>query len=566
LITSCFVSLGAHLMKTYDVVAAAIEAQESGHCFALLGDGNMHFAGALAHLGVPFTYARHEHCAVSMAMAYARVTGRPGLATVTCGPGLTQVMTGLTAAVRARIPLVLFVGESPLKNSWYNQEIDQAPFVTACGAEYVRILHKPRITRQIQDAFARTQITGIPVVIGMPFDLQESEWGDLAYSVLKARDLIPAAGKSFPDPANVAAMAAMVAGAKKPVIIGGRGAILADAGPACVRLADRIGGVLLTTLPARGLFHRSAHSLNVVGGFASDAAREACLDADLVIAVGTSLASHSADAGKLYPNAKILHIDTKPVIYSQGRVAAHFHLGADAKIGVEALLAAIDSDFGATPADSGWRNACVAKQDAAEYPDAMPFQVAPDVVDPRAMIKALDQKLPKDWFMVNSSGHCSYYAAHMTGRSSDDFLTIREFGAIGNGLSYAIGVAAARPETQVVLIDGDGGFLMHAQELETVQRHGIKLLMIMMNDAAYGSEIHKLRVDGHDEEGAAFGATDLASMARGFGLGGVTFRNLDGLDAAFDDFVASDKAALWDFHISDQVVSPVMRRLTAAKA
>ena len=86
----------------------------------------------------------------------------------------------------------------------------------------------------------------------------------------------------------------------------------------------------------------------------------------------------------------------------------------------------------------------------------------------------------------------------MTGRSSDAFLTIREFGAIGNGLSYAIGVAAARPETQVVLIDGDGGFLMHAQELETVARHGIKLLMIVMNDAAYGSEIHKLRVDGHD--------------------------------------------------------------------
>ena len=64
-------------MKTYDVVAAAIEAQETGHCFALLGDGNMHFAGALAHLGMPFTYARHEHCAVSMAMAYARVTGTP---------------------------------------------------------------------------------------------------------------------------------------------------------------------------------------------------------------------------------------------------------------------------------------------------------------------------------------------------------------------------------------------------------------------------------------------------------------------------------------------------------
>ena len=552
-------------MKTYDVVAKAIKVQGVGHCFALLGDGNMHFAGALAHLGVSFTYARHEHCAVSMAMAYARVTGQPGLATVTCGPGLTQVMTGLSAAVRARIPLVLFVGESPLRASWYNQEIDQAPFVTACGAEYVRILHKSRVTRQIQDAFSRTQMSGTPVVIGMPFDLQESEWGNLNFTIEAASDFVPAAGKIFPDPGVVDAVTALVAQAKRPVLIGGRGAVLADAGPSCIRLADKIGAVLLTSLPARGLFHRSIHSLNVVGGFASDTAREACMEFDLVIAVGTSLASHSADAGRLYPNAKILHIDTHPIIYQQGRVAAHHHLCADAKIGVDAILNALGDIKSCSSGSHEWRDELAAQQEAAEYPDALPFQVAPDVIDPRQMIKALDQKLPKDWFMVNSSGHCSYYAAHMTGRSADAFLTIREFGAIGNGLSYAIGVAAARPETQVVLIDGDGGFLMHAQELETIKRHGIKLLMIVMNDAAYGSEIHKLRVDGHDETGAAFGQTDLASVARGFGLGGVRFTNLEELDAAFEDFVSGEKAALWDFHISDQIASPVMRRLTGAK-
>ena len=552
-------------MKTYDVVAKAIKAQGVGHCFALLGDGNMHFAGALAHLGVSFTYARHEHCAVSMAMAYARVTGQPGLATVTCGPGLTQVMTGLSAAVRARIPLVLFVGESPLRASWYNQEIDQAPFVTACGAEYVRILHKPRVTRQIQDAFSRTQMSGIPIVIGMPFDLQEREWGDLNVTFEAASDFVPSAGKVFPDPGVVDAVTALVAQAKRPVLIGGRGTVLADAGPSCVRLADKIGAVLLTSLPARGLFHRSIYSLNVVGGFASDTARKACLESDLVIAVGTSLASHSADAGRLYPNAKILHIDTHPIIYQQGRVAAHHHLCADAKIGVDAILNALGDIKGCSSGSHEWRDELAAQQKAAEYPDPLPFQVAPDVIDPRQMIKALDQKLPKDWFMVNSSGHCSYYAAHMTGRSADAFLTIREFGAIGNGLSYAIGVAAARPETQVVLIDGDGGFLMHAQELETIKRHGIKMLMIVMNDAAYGSEIHKLRVDGHDETGAAFGQTDLASVARGFGLGGVSFTNLEELDAAFEDFVSGEKAALWDFHISDQIASPVMRRLTGEK-
>ena len=222
-------------------------------------------------------------------------------------------------------------------------------------------------------------------------------------------------------------------------------------------------------------------------------------------------------------------------------MAAHHHLCADAKIGVDAILNALGDIKGCSSGGHEWRDELAAQQKAAEYPDALPFQVAPDVIDPRQMIKALDQKLPKDWFMVNSSGHCSYYAAHMTGRSADAFLTIREFGAIGNGLSYAIGVAAARPETQVVLIDGDGGFLMHAKELETIKRHGIKLLMIVMNDAAYGSEIHKLRVDGHDETGAAFGQPDLASVARGFGLGGVSFTNLEELDAAFEDFVSGEK-------------------------
>ena len=90
-----------------------------------------------------------------------------------------------------------------------------------------------------------------------------------------------------------------------------------------------------------------------------------------------------------------------------------------------------------------------------------------------------------------------------------------------------------------------------------------RMLMDLYHNSPIGRDTNMTL--SYDEEGAAFGATDLASVARGFGLGGVTFRNLDGLDAAFDDFVASDKAALWDFHISDQVVSPVMRRLTAAK-
>src|SRR5690606_20688819 len=92
--------------------------------------------------GVRLIHVRHEHNAVAAAMAYARKSGRIGLATVTCGPGLTQLMTALPAAVRARLPLVVFAGEAPLKSAWFNQEIDQAPFVAATGAAY-HPLHWP---------------------------------------------------------------------------------------------------------------------------------------------------------------------------------------------------------------------------------------------------------------------------------------------------------------------------------------------------------------------------------------------------------------------------------------
>ena len=94
-------------------------------CFALLGDANMHWAGAMHERGVKFVYTRHEHAAVAGAAAYARALGKIGCASVTCGPGLTQIMTILPIAVRAHIPMIIFAGEAPIGKAWYNQMIDQ---------------------------------------------------------------------------------------------------------------------------------------------------------------------------------------------------------------------------------------------------------------------------------------------------------------------------------------------------------------------------------------------------------------------------------------------------------
>ena len=162
--------------------------------------------------------------------------------------------------------------------------------------------------------------------------------------------------------------------------------------------------------------------------------------------------------------------------------------------------------------------------------------------------------------MVNSSGHCSFFFAQMPSRPQERFLTIREFGAIGNGISFAMGVAAAAPDRTVVMFDGDGSLLMHVQELDTIRRHGLNILIVVLNDGAYGSEIHKLRAEGLSDRGAVFGRPDLAAIARGFGVGGETVADLSALPALVARFSESGGAAVWDVPISDRVVSPVIRR------
>lgn len=357
-----------------------------------------------------------------------------------------------------------------------------------------------------------------------------------------------------PNPDDITAAAERVKKAKRVVIMAGMGAVQSPgAAQACRALAERVDGLLCTTLPARGLFHDDPFSLNVAGGFSSEIARECLDEADLIIAVGTILAHHNAAGGKLFPNAHVLQIDTRPLTISQGRVAAHSHVRADARLGIEALATAVP----ARPTQ--WRTDDMARRIRETEIDKAAFPREEGVHDPRDVVNALEAHVPADWQLVNSSGHCSFYMAHMPSRPQENFLTIREFGAIGNGISFAMGVAAARPDSTVVLFDGDGSLLMHIQELETIRRHNLNILICVLNDGAYGSEIHKLRSEGLSDAGAVFGRTDLASIARGFGIGGETINDLSDLSRLVAEFQKTSGAAVWDIPISDKVMSPVIR-------
>lgn len=542
------------MTQVFDMIARAFAQEKTKTCFALLGDANMNFATRLREQGCNMVYVRHEHCAAAAAMAYVRKTDEVGVVTVTCGPGLTQLMTALPAAVRAKLPMVILAGEAPLKMGWYNQGIDQAPFVAATGAAYHSLHWPARIPTAIRDAFVQAKREKRPVVLGVPFDLQDLPWEGAEDLPAPSFDIMPNVSAIPPNENDVAGAIAEIEAAKKIVVMAGMGAVKAGAGPACLQLAEKCDGLLATSLPARGVFHDDPYSIGIAGGFSTETARECFGQADLIIAVGCSLAKHNTDVGKLWPNARVLHVDADPITISQGRIAAHHHLRADAQLGANALAEGI------TRRPSVWRTKELAHQIKTAPADSMTFPTEPGLHDPRDVVSAVDKVIPSDWELVNSSGHCSFYFAQMPSRPQEKFLTIREFGAIGNGTSFAMGVAAARPDKPVVLFDGDGSLLMHAQEIETMVRHGMNILIVVLNDGAYGSEIHKLRAEGLSDAGAVFGWTDLAAVARGFGAGGQIISDLDDVPKHLAEFEKNGGVMVWDFPISDQIMSPPIRR------
>ncbi len=541
----------------YQALAQAFAAEGVDAHFTLMGDGNMHWATAMKNLeGMATFSARHEHCACAMAMGYHLATGQVGVASVTCGPGFTQIMTALSVASRGRIPLVVFAGEAPINARWYNQAIDQPPFAAAAGAHYISAHSPQRMYQYVREAFYVARHERRPVVLGVPYDLQKQPLPNIG-EYQPSSSVLPDTEPTPPNPRQLDELVEKLAAAKCPIVLAGRGVMRSGAAKEVEELAEQTGALLSTTLLARGMFDHNAFSIGVAGGFARDIAREVGEQADLVVAIGASLNYYSVDGGHMFPKAEIVQVDTEPLGLRNGMRAADLYLRADAKLAAAGMLEKLRARGGTR---ASIRSPELARRIRDEPADGAQFAIEPGLLDPRRAIDELDRVIPKDYDSVSGAGHQAYFHSTMRGHRPENYHAIREFGAIGNGISLAIGVAAARKNGKVVLFEGDGSLLMHIQELEMVQRHRLKLLICVLNDGAYGSEVHKLRADGIDDSGSIFGRTDLAAIAKGFGLRGATVTDVREFKPLFDAYQAQDMAELWNIHVSDQVVSPSTRR------
>src|SRR3954453_1698481 len=321
-------------LTTAEVVGRTLAALGVRDAFGVLGSGNFIATQALHAAGAAFHHARHENGAICMADGYARVSGRVGVCRVHQGPGFTNAMTGLPEAAKSRTPLLLLAGEAPAAALRSNFRLDQAALATTVGAAAERVHSGASAADDTARAFRRAQVERRPVLLSMPLDVQ-AQPATPRQPVAVALPSPPA-----PSPAAVAQIAELIAAARRPLIIAGRGAVLSGAGEALEALGDAIGAVLATSAMGHGLFAGSPWAVGISGGFASPVAARLVREADLVLAFGASLTRWTTKDGALIaPGAKVVQVDVDAASLGAHRPVDAAVVGDAAKT-AETLLAA----------------------------------------------------------------------------------------------------------------------------------------------------------------------------------------------------------------------------------
>jgi thiamine pyrophosphate-dependent acetolactate synthase large subunit-like protein len=521
-------------MQVAEAVGRALARRGPPHVFGLIGSGNFTVTNAMVAAGARFIAARHEGSAISMADAYAQETGQVGMCSVHQGPGLTNTMTGLTEAAKSRTPLVVLAGDTAAAAIRSNFRIDQDQLVTSVGAIAERIHGPQTAIADALRALRRARVERKPVVLMLPLDIQAADCLNPEATVVEPPVLRPAR----PSADAVAEAAAILSRAERPLILAGRGARDAGAAPQLESLAEVLGALLATSAVGNGLFASNPWCLGISGGFASPTAAELIAEADVVLGAGVSLNMWTTRHGKLLsPSATVIQLD-----HEFDAIGAHHRVDiavvGDVAESAQALLSEIARR---ETSRSGWRSPEVAAQIANGRWQCTPFDDASTStrIDPRALSNRLDQLLPLERNVAIDSGHfMGYPAMYLRVPDQRAFVFTQSFQAVGLGLASAIGTAIASPERLTVAALGDGGAMLSLPEFETVARLGLKMLIVVYNDSAYGAEVHHFGPHGDSLDLVRFPEVDFAALGRAAGLRAATIRSVDDLRAV-PDWVAS---------------------------
>lgn len=562
---------GTRTMPVYQALAEDLKAMGVDTVFGLMSDDTAAFAVTLDAMGIGLIGARHENVAIGMADGYAAATGRLGVVCVGRGPALANGLQAASFAARTGNPVLIIYGEAALPGAPTNslgpdyKSLDGPGVLKAAGVRVFVPTGASTARATLADAAALAR-TGQAVALLMPVDVQHEdvtvEAGEPAVEPVDARPVPPR--PAVPARAHaVAAAASLLDGAKKPLILAGHGAWRSGARDALIRLAERTGAMLSTTARGKDMFRGHPLNLGIIGSFSHSAARRMAGEADCVLAVGAGLNILTMSFGESLPDAPLIQIDASRA--SIGRwTTADIAVVGDARLAVEQLLEATAAKAAADkPQHSAGSMAVLGSFSVAG--DFQPANTA-RTIDPRSLGVMLDTMLPQDRNLVYDAGNFLGIVPYMSVPDPAHFKMTNDFASIGLGFGAALGFARARPDIPTVFVVGDGGFLMTMGELETVVREDLPLVIVLMNDCAYGAELHHLRLRQLPVAKSVFPDVDFAPVAEAFGYDAHTVRTPDDLSALSALLSAPDGPVFLDCKINADVAAPFMSEVAAYEA
>ncbi|HZT48888.1 MAG TPA: thiamine pyrophosphate-binding protein [Hyphomicrobiaceae bacterium] len=540
----------------YQVLAEDIKALGVEAVFGLMSDDTALFATALDSMGVRFYGARHENIAISMAEGYAYAAGRLGVAVIGRGPALANGLHAAVYASRTGSPLLIVYGEAatgaqPNGLGPDYKAFDGVGVMRAAGVRAFSVT-SPQSARAVLGDAARTALAGGTVSLHLPTNVQLS---DIEHPAEPLQASAPEAKPMPASPQSIAAATAVLAKATRPLIVAGLGAHRAGAREAIAGLAERIGALIVTTARGKDLFAGNPNNLGIIGSFSHSIARRMAEQADCVLVFGAGLNFLTTSFGTSLPQVPLIQVDR--VRANIGRwLNADVGLVGDARLVAEQLAAALPER---AAKDKPFHAEATRKLIAAFDP-AKDFQAANTArtLDPRTLAIELEKLLPRNRNLVVDGGNFLGVVPYLSVPDPGSFKMISDFASIGLGFGAALGVARGRPDRTTVLVIGDGGFLMTMGELETIVREDLPMVVVLMNDCAYGAELHFLKLRQQPVGKSVFPDVDFAPIAAGFGFETATIRTLEDLRAFAPKLARPEGPILIDCKINADVAAPFM--------
>ena len=497
-------------MKGSDVLVAALENEGVERIFGVPGEENLDVVESLRRSSIELVVTRHEQPAAFMAATYGRLTGKPGVALTTLGPGALNLVTGAAYGFLGAMPMVLITGQKPIRQSRqaHFQIVDVVAAMRPLTKQSQQIVSASAIPTLVRNAFrlAAEERPG-PVHLELPEDVAREDAGEAPLVPVHAVEL------AVPSPQAIARAAELILAARFPLLMFGAGASRPQLAPSLSDFVRRVRIPFFNTQMGKGsVGGASEFYLGTAALSERDYVHRAIDRADLIVTIGHDTVEKPPFL-MTQGRHQVVHIgfaaaNVEEVYFPQAEMVGDIARGLD--------LLARELE-GRLRIDTGWvdlRTEILGHITDRATEDRFPLT-------PQRIVHDVRQAMPPDGIVALDNGmYKIWFARNYRTDVANTLLLDNALATMGAGLPSGMMAAQLYPDRRVLVVAGDGGFMMNSQELETARRLKLNLVVLIIEDHAYGMIRWKQAVDGFDDWGLSFDNPDFVAYAAAYGARG----------------------------------------------